>query len=106
MCVPNYFSNILYCCAICLKTTVYSSHRTYALMQLIFLAIFTVEAALRIFVLGKKYFQSGWNVFDFFIVGIDYVGIFVSSVRNGYLKHTSLGSAFDAVDLSLEYSLA
>ncbi|WP_295073935.1 ion transporter [Tabrizicola sp.] len=34
------------------------------------LAIFVVELALRLFALGPRFFRSGWNVFDFLIVGI------------------------------------
>ncbi len=34
------------------------------------LAIFVVEIALKLFALGPRFFRSGWNVFDFVIVGI------------------------------------
>ncbi len=34
------------------------------------LAIFTVEIALKLYALGLRFFRSGWNVFDFVIVGI------------------------------------
>jgi len=34
------------------------------------LAIFVVELALRLYALGGRFFRSGWNVFDFVIVGI------------------------------------
>ncbi len=34
------------------------------------LAIFVVEIALKLFAFGPRFFRSGWNVFDFLIVGI------------------------------------
>jgi voltage-gated sodium channel len=34
------------------------------------LGIFVVELSLRLFALGPRFFRSGWNVFDFVIVGI------------------------------------
>jgi voltage-gated sodium channel len=34
------------------------------------LSIFVVELALRLYALGLRFFRSGWNVFDFVIVGI------------------------------------
>ena len=34
------------------------------------LAIFVVELALKIFARGGRFFRSGWNVFDFLIVGV------------------------------------
>lgn len=34
------------------------------------LAIFVVELALRLYALGLRFFRSGWNIFDFVIVGI------------------------------------
>ena len=37
------------------------------------LAIFTAEIALKLFARGGKFFRSGWNLFDFFVVAISYV---------------------------------
>ncbi len=34
------------------------------------LAIFVVEIALKLFAYGPRFFRSGWNVFDFVIVGV------------------------------------
>ncbi|MCU4652392.1 ion transporter [Roseibacterium sp. SDUM158016] len=34
------------------------------------LAVFVVEIALKLVALGPRFFRSGWNVFDFIIVGI------------------------------------
>jgi voltage-gated sodium channel len=40
------------------------------MLDRICLAIFTVEIALKLYALGARFFRSGWNVFDFVIVGI------------------------------------
>jgi voltage-gated sodium channel len=40
------------------------------LLDRICLAIFTVEIALKLYALGPRFFRSGWNVFDFMIVGV------------------------------------
>ena len=37
------------------------------------LAIFVVEIALKLFAFGHRFFRSGWNLFDFAIVGISLV---------------------------------
>ena len=37
------------------------------------LAIFTAEIAVKLFARGGKFFRSGWNLFDFFVVAISYV---------------------------------
>ncbi|MEX3017403.1 ion transporter [Gymnodinialimonas hymeniacidonis] len=34
------------------------------------LSIFVAELALKLFALGPRFFRSGWNIFDFLIVGI------------------------------------
>lgn len=34
------------------------------------LAIFVVELLIKLFALGPRFFRSGWNIFDFLIVGI------------------------------------
>ncbi|MEM8801569.1 MAG: ion transporter [Pseudomonadota bacterium] len=37
------------------------------------LAIFTVELLAKLYAQGGRFFRSGWNLFDFFIVAISYV---------------------------------
>ena len=37
------------------------------------LAIFTAEIAAKLFARGGRFFRSGWNLFDFFVVAISYV---------------------------------
>ncbi|MFK7876918.1 MAG: ion transporter [Paracoccaceae bacterium] len=34
------------------------------------LAIFVIELILKLYALGPKFFRSGWNIFDFIIIGI------------------------------------
>ena len=36
----------------------------------IFLAIFVVEIGLKLFAHGPRFFRSGWNIFDFVVVGV------------------------------------
>jgi voltage-gated sodium channel len=43
------------------------------MLDRICLAIFTVEIALKLAAFGFRFFRSGWNVFDFLIVGISLV---------------------------------
>jgi voltage-gated sodium channel len=33
-------------------------------------AVFVVEISIKLFAFGPRFFRSGWNVFDFFVVGI------------------------------------
>jgi len=37
------------------------------------LAVFVVEIAIKLVAFGHRFFRSGWNVFDFFVVGISLV---------------------------------
>ena len=37
-------------------------------MNTSFNIVYTIEAALKLLALGKDYFESGWNIFDFTIV--------------------------------------
>ena len=39
-----------------------------ALINYVFMAIFTVEAVCKIFAMRKNYFRVGWNIFDFIVV--------------------------------------
>ena len=40
------------------------------LIDQICLAIFVIELSLKLFALGPRFFRSGWNLFDFVIVGV------------------------------------
>ncbi len=39
-------------------------------LDMICLAIFVIELALKLFALGPRFFRNGWNIFDFLIVGV------------------------------------
>jgi voltage-gated sodium channel len=43
------------------------------MLDRICLAIFTVEIALKLAAFGVRFFRSGWNIFDFLIVGISLI---------------------------------
>lgn len=44
--------------------------------NMVFLYIFTAELLLEFWAQGpKKYFRSGWNIFDVFVVGVSYVAV-------------------------------
>ena len=49
----------------------------------VFLGVFTVEVAIRIAAYGRRphdFFRSGWNVFDFVVVGVAYLPFVRESV--------------------------
>jgi voltage-gated sodium channel len=49
----------------------------------VFLGVFTVEVAIRVFAYGRRpqeFFRSGWNVFDFVVVGAAYLPFVRESV--------------------------
>lgn len=51
----------------------------------VILWIFTIEAAVKISAWGKDYFKDPWNIFDFLIVAICWVAIFVPSMDAGFV---------------------
>ena len=51
-----------------------------------FLAIYMVEAMIKITALGWSYFRNGWNILDFLILitsWVDFVGNFVTASSSG-----------------------
>lgn len=40
------------------------------ILDRLFMAIFIIEMVMKIFAFGKKFFKSGWNVFDFTVIAI------------------------------------
>jgi hypothetical protein len=48
------------------------------IINLVFTAIFILEAIVKIVGLGKEYFKSVWNIFDFIVVLFSIVGMFVT----------------------------
>lgn len=43
------------------------------ILDRLFMAIFIIEMIMKIFAFGKKFFKSGWNVFDFVVIAISSV---------------------------------
>ena len=39
-------------------------------LNYIFMAIFTIEATIKIIALRRDYFKDGWNIFDFTVVSL------------------------------------
>jgi voltage-gated sodium channel len=57
--------------------------RLFAFLNAAFLALFTVEIAIRVVAHGRRpqdYFRSGWNVFDFVVIGCAYLPFVRDSV--------------------------
>ena len=48
-----------------------------------FAALFTIECILKLIALGRSYFSSKWNVFDFVIVIGTNMGIFLALIGSG-----------------------
>ncbi len=56
------------------STTVMGVAGTWILsLEAVIVAIFAAEIAIKLFAWGPRFFKSGWNVFDFLIVGISLV---------------------------------
>eukprot|EP00055_Hartaetosiga_balthica_P000120 m.135708 g.135708 ORF g.135708 m.135708 type:complete len:776 (-) comp10155_c0_seq1:130-2457(-) len=95
----EYTINIVILCNVAFIVTEASvnkngSHNNVARFQVVFYALFLLEAALKIVGLGKDYFKDGWHRFDFLIitastalliveetVGDTPVGVFATIVR-------------------------
>lgn len=43
------------------------------ILDRLFMAIFIIEMIMKVFAFGKKFFKSGWNVFDFAVIAISSV---------------------------------
>ncbi|WP_334063934.1 ion transporter [Limimaricola cinnabarinus] len=57
------------------ETAMAVAGRLIVFLDILCLSIFVVEIALKIFARGPSFFRSGWNVFDFTIVGIALVPV-------------------------------
>ena len=58
------------------------------ILDLIFTTIFIFEAVIKIIGLGKFYFYSGWNIFDFVIVLFSIIGMVLSINNTTTLKNS------------------
>ena len=45
----------------------------------VFTTFFLLEAVLKVTALGRKYFQSGWNIFDLLIVAVSLLDLGLES---------------------------
>ncbi|CAD8151145.1 unnamed protein product [Paramecium pentaurelia] len=66
------------------------------ILNWIFLAVFSIEAILKLIVYRKFYFTSGWNVFDFTVVLLTILGVILeqSNVLNNVGTATSILRTF------------
>nr|XP_061805915.1 sodium channel protein type 4 subunit alpha B-like [Nerophis lumbriciformis] len=58
-------------------------------MHFVIIVIFTVECVLKIAALRKHYFTFGWNIFDFVLVILFIVGLFLADLMEKYFVHSS-----------------
>jgi hypothetical protein len=65
---------------------------TFALdnMNLFFIIIFTSEMLLKIFALRKHYFTDAWNLFDFVVVILSLMSLFLSDLIERYFVSPTL----------------
>ncbi|KAL4636203.1 sodium channel protein type 2 subunit alpha-like [Arapaima gigas] len=59
-------------------------------INLVFIVLFTGECLLKIIALRCYYFTNGWNVFDFVVVILSIVGMFLSNVIEKYFVSPTL----------------
>ncbi|XP_027015707.1 sodium channel, voltage-gated, type I like, alpha b isoform X1 [Tachysurus fulvidraco] len=59
-------------------------------INLVFIVLFTGECVLKMFSLRHYYFTIGWNVFDFVVVILSIVGMFLSEVIEKYFVSPTL----------------
>jgi hypothetical protein len=67
-----------------MAATWYAERKSYTesmeFVNLVFTIIYTIESIIKILVFKKKYFKDGWNVFDFMIVVVSWLGFFLEAV--------------------------
>lgn len=58
----------------------------------VFLAVFTVEAAIKIIALKQQYFKQAWNLFDFSLVALTYTLLILqfSQLVSGWSQLTNI----------------
>ncbi|XP_077442586.1 sodium channel protein type 4 subunit alpha B-like isoform X2 [Stigmatopora argus] len=67
-------------------------------MHFIIIVIFTVECIVKIIALRKHYFSFGWNIFDFVLVILFILGVFLSDVMEKYFVYS--GALFSIIRLT------
>jgi hypothetical protein len=82
------FENAVFICIVintfCMAAVWYGQSPDYTdameYVNLVFTIIYTIEGGSKIAVFRKKYFNDGWNVFDFMIVVVSWLGFFLEKV--------------------------
>uniref|UniRef100_A0A8C4YMZ0 Sodium channel protein n=1 Tax=Gopherus evgoodei TaxID=1825980 RepID=A0A8C4YMZ0_9SAUR len=67
-----------------IETDDQTSEKTYILnkINILFVAIFTVECIMKLLALRHYYFTNGWNIFDLSVVIVSFVGTMFSGIVN------------------------
>jgi hypothetical protein len=58
-------------------------HPMWLALDAVFTFLFLVECVLKLSAMKMKYFNSGWNRFDIFLVGVGLIGVIMSSITHG-----------------------
>ncbi|KAJ8251796.1 hypothetical protein GJAV_G00225530 [Gymnothorax javanicus] len=59
-------------------------------VSFIYILIITIECGLKIFAFRHYYFKVGWNIFDFFVVIVSIVGLFLADIIEKYFLSPTL----------------
>ncbi|XP_034045743.1 LOW QUALITY PROTEIN: sodium channel protein type 4 subunit alpha B [Thalassophryne amazonica] len=59
-------------------------------INLVFIVLFTVECILKLFALRRHFFTVGWNIFDFVVVILSILGLFLADVIEKYFVSPTL----------------
>ncbi|XP_069509513.1 sodium channel protein type 8 subunit alpha isoform X2 [Ambystoma mexicanum] len=59
-------------------------------INLVFIVFFTTECVLKLFALRHYYFTIGWNIFDFVVVILSIVGMFLADIIEKYFVSPTL----------------
>ncbi|XP_029450833.1 sodium channel protein type 8 subunit alpha [Rhinatrema bivittatum] len=59
-------------------------------INVVFIVLFTTECVLKLFALRHYYFTIGWNIFDFVVVILSIVGLFLSDIIEKYFVSPTL----------------
>lgn len=67
--------------------------RALGILNLIFSTIFVIEAAMKVIALGRMYFRSKWNIFDFMVV----CGVIVGFVLQATITDQRLAASISSL---------
>uniref|UniRef100_UPI00398F085A sodium channel, voltage gated, type V-like, alpha b isoform X2 n=1 Tax=Pristiophorus japonicus TaxID=55135 RepID=UPI00398F085A len=66
------------------------TNKILGIINMIFIALFTTECALKIIALRQYFFTIGWNIFDFVVVILSIIGIVLSDLIEKYFVSPTL----------------